>query len=170
MLKLKYSAVAVFISFFLNGQHPVINEAVNNPFNLVEDIDGDFPSWVELCNPTSKAIVLDKYYLSPAENDLQRYRIHDEILYPNTYTVIAFSGKNRVDWKNIHANFEWTNLQQRLYLSDSLGNVIDFLEMPGLPYDRSYGRKTDGDTVWQAFAEPSPGAANAGQPVYTPSK
>lgn len=149
------------------AQNIVINEACNNAFVSVEDSDGDFPNWVEIYNPLPVAVNLNQYYLSNAANDLWKYQCPDSILFPGEFALVLLSGKNSVD-DAIHANFVWTNNQQRLYLSDINGQIVDDIQVPELPYDRSYGRETDGNPPFIVFASPSPGSSNNGRPAFVP--
>lgn len=159
--------LALMASQILLAQNIVINEATNNAFVSVEDSDGDFPNWVEIYNPLPVAVNLNQYYLSNAANDLRRFQCPDSLLFPGEHVLVLLSGKDRVD-EAIHSNFEWTNNQRRLYLSDVNGQVVDQVSVPDLPYDKSYGRETDGNTPFIVFATPSPGATNNGQSALVP--
>lgn len=165
---------ALFFLIVMTGpvslaQNIVINEATNNAFVSVEDSDGDFPNWVEIYNPLPVAVNLNQYHLSNAANDLRMYRCPDSLLFPGEFALVLLSGKNRID-DAIHANFIWTNNQQRLYLSDINGQIVDNIQVPELPYDKSYGRETDGNTPFILFANPSPDASNNGKPAFVPQR
>lgn len=151
----------------LHGQNLVINEAMNNAFISLEDENGDFPNWVEIYNPLPAAVNLKDYYLSPAANNLLNYQLPDSLLLPGDHTVVLLSGKNKISDFS-HANFKWSNIQNRLYLSTSTGQIIDEITMPELSHDVSYGRETDGASSFVAFSEPSPGASNNSRSQYTP--
>lgn len=163
--------VILYIVFLANqfmlGQNLVINEATNNAFISIEDSDGEFPNWVEIYNPLPIAVNLNDYYLSNAANDLRKYRLPDSLLYPGEFTLVLLSGKNRID-DAIHANFEWTNNQRRLYISNGAGQIVDEVFMPVLPFDKSFGRETDGAASFIVFAQTSPGTSNNGKTAFTP--
>lgn len=161
--------VYIFISTILSAsaQNLVINEAMNNAFVSVEDSDGDFPNWVEIYNPLPVAVNLSDYFLSPAANDLMRYQLPDSTLFPGEYTLVLLSGKDRKS-DFIHANFSWRDIQRRLYLSDRNGQSIDEIFMPNVPYDKSFGRETDGGASFITFNTPSPGSSNNGNTPFTP--
>lgn len=64
---------------------------------------------------------------------------------------------------SFHTNFRLDADGERLRLVDPAGRTIDQLRFPRLPRDVAWGRTRDGG--WAYFAEPTPGAANTGEPA-----
>ncbi|TVQ78886.1 MAG: T9SS C-terminal target domain-containing protein [Flavobacteriales bacterium] len=146
---------------------PVINEACNHYFNSVVDREGDGSAWVELYNPTDSVISMNAWYLSSDTFNLRMYPLPDTLIYPGKFLLIALSGKYSSNTYIIDGHFAWSKDQPRLFLSDSVG-VRDQIHMPDLPYDHSYGRVSDGDSLWEAFRLPTPGATNFGAKRFVP--
>ena len=48
-------------------------------------------------------------------------------------------------------------------LGDAQMNVIDYIALPSMNENESYGRKTDGDQTWQIFRQYTKGTANTGE-------
>ncbi|UCD49215.1 MAG: hypothetical protein JSW27_16990 [Phycisphaerales bacterium] len=65
-----------------------------------------------------------------------------------------------------HVSFRLNKAGESIALYDVDGHtLIDSVHFASQADDFSYGRQTDGGDQWQAFAEPSPGAANSSHPA-----
>ncbi|MBU1679065.1 MAG: CotH kinase family protein [Bacteroidetes bacterium] len=65
----------------------------------------------------------------------------------------------RIESAEIHTNFKLDSSGESLYLSDTLGGIIDSVSVIPLQPDYSYGRLLNGNE-WRIFDSPSPGFAN----------
>jgi hypothetical protein len=150
------------------GQSLVINEAVNNHFISVEDFDAEFWAWIELCNASAVPLDLSHYYLSNTPTLPLRFRLPSVILPPGGRRLVLFSGKHIQQGTFIHSNFVWDRRQDEMYLYDTLGQLLDFVRVPALPFDHSWGRRSDADSVWQAFRIPTPATPNHWGTIFHP--
>lgn len=142
------------------AQSLVINEAVNNHFISVRDFDGDFWAWVEIHNRGNQPIELSDYYLTNTLSQPIRYALPALQLQPGSRRLVLFSGKDTQQGTFIHANFTWDRRQNVMYLLDSAQQLVDHVRVPELPFDHSWGRQSDGDSIWMAFSTPTPGTPN----------
>lgn len=115
-------------------------------------IGGEYYDLVELKNATDSPIKLSDYCLSDKSSNLSRYVLPDVTLAAGEYYVVACDGKN-------YAPFKISSKGEKLYVStETDGTVVDALEIPAVPANRSFGRGADGTLVY--FATPTFGKAN----------
>lgn len=128
----------------------IITEVIssNSKYNA---IDGEYHDLVELKNATDSPIKLSDYCLSDKSSNLSRYILPDVTLAAGEYYVVACDGKK-------YAPFKISSKGEKLYVSKIDGTVIDALEIPAVPANRSFGRSSDGTLVY--FADPTFGKAN----------
>ena len=60
----------------------------------------------------------------------------------------------------LHANFKLSGQGGTLVLADPNGNIADNIEFPYLKANHSYGRISDGSSIWQYFGQPTPETQN----------
>ena len=60
----------------------------------------------------------------------------------------------------LHTNFKLSSSGEKLYLYDSDKNIIDYINIPSLGMDNSYGRLPDGSNNLFIMTQPSPGYKN----------
>jgi len=88
-----------------------------NEFMAVNDIglddeDRDESDWIEIYNPGTDTVDLDRWYLTDDDDDLTQWAFPQVMLGPDAYLVVFASGKNRRDPLGIlHTNF---NLNARV--------------------------------------------------------
>jgi hypothetical protein len=63
----------------------------------------------------------------------------------------------------LHTNFMIKASGENLYLNDSLGQVVDFLNATVIPPEISFGRQPDGTSNWFFFNEATPESSNTTQ-------
>lgn len=89
-------AFAVFFlvnSLFAQGTL-VINEIMGSNSRIFDE-DGDAPDWVEIYNPTGRAIDLEGYGLSDKPGNLKRWVFPERAIGPGEHLVVFASGKDR---------------------------------------------------------------------------
>ena len=103
--------------------------------------DGD---WIELYNPTEKAINLSGLYLSDDELNLTRWAFPDvEIAPGSTFTVVCKNNSEKSALKKYQTNFS-LKTGENLYFSDSNGNIISSVSVVDMDDDQSLSRGLDG--------------------------
>lgn len=138
----------------------VINEflARNNSSN--SDDNGEYDDWIEIYNPTLKAVNLSGMYLSDDPGNLTRWRFpaNDVLLDSKAYLLVWCD--NDLGQSGWHTNFKLDGDGEYIFLSASDGvTITDSLSFDAQQTDISYGRTPDGADIWD-FMQPSPNAAN----------
>ena len=109
-------------------------------------------NWVELKNMSSEILYPQDYYLSDDKDELQLLRLSGTVLAPGEKVVIPISREM--------ARFSLSSQEDELYLSDTEGNILDYVSLRDIPYECSYGRM-EGERGWFFFALPTPGESNS---------
>ncbi|MFC1650028.1 lamin tail domain-containing protein [Candidatus Latescibacterota bacterium] len=73
---------------------PVINEIMSINTSTIQDIDGDYPDWIEIYNPDSSPVDLDGYGLSDDPDDLLKWVFPKYSLKSGEYMLIFASDKD----------------------------------------------------------------------------
>lgn len=118
--------------------HLLINEVVADNLSTLKDENGVYADWIELYNPTERAIDLKGYYLSDSKNDLSKWAFPDVRIESGGY-LIVFCDKN-TNPGNLHTNFLLNADKETIYLSDANETVIDSIRLENQQCDISYGR------------------------------
>ena len=118
--------------------------------------------WIELYNSSSQTINLSQYALTDDFGQLYKYPLPDQELKPGQYIVILLSDDptNLKDGYPI-LPFNLSAEGERLYLSKD-GNVVDFVFLPAMQADMSYGRP-DGEITFTVLEKPTVKKANSGE-------
>ena len=118
----------------------VLNElaAINSWYWM--DPQGDNDDWVELYNNSTSTVSLNGYYLSDDNTRLKKWMFPNVSIAPNDY-LIVWADKDTLD-TGLHANFKLSATGEAVFLSDSLGNLIDEI---------SFGTQTAGSITYGRF-------------------
>lgn len=116
---------------------------------------GSVPGFIEFRNQQKRDLSLDGYYLSDEEDNLQKYLLDGYTIPGKGYLVID------VDASLLPADPLLYGVQ--LYLSDSSGNVLQYLAVPPLDKEKTYSLQPDGS--WH-ISDPSPMADNLEGVLY----
>lgn len=149
--------------------NPVINEFMaSNVASGIVDECGDTDDWIELCNTSGKQLQAGDYGLSDDSTRLYRFSLPDTQLPPGGYLLIwADDEPQQGKW---HAPFKLSATDgEEIILTHIDGRIVDRIQffprnrnpIARVP-DESYGRFSDGDTLWVQQDTPSPGVANIG--------
>ena len=98
-----YIVTCLILSLFVSiasAQQPVLNEIMASNATTIADIDGDYPDWIEIFNPTSSPLNLTGYALSDDSTNLLKWIFPEVILQPQQFLLVFASGKNRRLWAN----------------------------------------------------------------------
>ena len=120
----------------------------------------NFDGWVELYNPTNKAVELSGLYLSDNSSDLTQWNA------PATIGAIPAHGFKTVwfDSNALNGNQATFKLDVdggSLYISDASGSIIAEATYPEAMERVSYARTTDGGNTWALTSTPTPASSNA---------
>lgn len=129
----------------------LINEVISSNTKYVKT-NGDYFDMIELVNDSDKTINLAEYYISDSAKKPMKYQLPDIELAPGDYYTLIASGKGGDE-----VNFKISQDGEKLYVSKENGYIVDAVDLPYIPTDRSYGRY-DGKFVY--FETPTFGSEN----------
>lgn len=154
----------------INGEpvisHIFINELLTENLNGISDFNGDKDDWIEIYNGSQVPVNLGGMYFSNNLSNILTNRIQNTELDSTT----LLPGEFKLFWADnepyegvLHLDFEFDSGSGNIFLSYLLNNVptiIDSTSYHNILPDESYGRKNDGSTIWEVFANPSPEKTN----------
>ncbi len=138
----------------------IINEVMSANVDQFVSPAFNFDGWVELYNPTDKAVELSGLYFSEDDTDLRQWYT------PNTIGTVPAHGYKTVwfDSSGINANQATFKLSMgggSLYISNANGEILAEATYPEAMERISYARTTDGGDTWGLTATPTPGDSNS---------
>ena len=114
--------------------------------------DGYFGSdYIELYNASNEAISLEGWYLSDDESDLLKNRISNIAIPAKSYVVFYADGGTSGEENSL--NFKISSSGEKIFLSDSEGELVDSIVIPELKYGEVYAREKDGLEKWSVMEE-----------------
>lgn len=114
--------------------------------------DGYFGSdYIELYNSSNQEVNLDGWYLSDDESNLLKNRISGVVIAANSYAV--FYSNSEMEEEDYRINFKVSSLGEKIFLSNSEGELVDSILVPELRYGEVYARDTDGGNQWNIKEE-----------------
>ena len=142
----------------------VITEVMAINHGTLADEDGDFADWIEVYNAGETSVLLEGWYLTDAEWNLQRWEFPKITLPAGEFIVVFASGNNRRDRDSeLHTNFKLSGFGETVALVDPDGvTVVSEYDLDGQQSDVSYGLSPDFRTQ-RFFTTPTPGERNTEQ-------
>lgn len=138
----------------------LLNEICSNNFSVGENEYGNYCDYIEIYNPTNQDKALDGYYLSDDKKILCKYTLQGKVVPAESYLVIWLDNKNNSDEQNIELKISAEG--ESVYLvKEENEEIIDYIYVPKLAYNTSYGRVEDGNALWRIM-QPTLGATNVG--------
>ncbi len=115
--------------------------------------------WIELYNASQEAVNLGEYFLTDDGGELCRYPLPEQTLNAGEYCVILLSerGMNLIRGYPV-LPFNLSSDGETLYLSKG-NEIVDYVFLPSLPTDTSYGRASDAAT-YSTLSNVTPGSKN----------
>ena len=115
--------------------------------------------WMELYNGSDREIQLSDYCLTDSKGTLSLYQLPEQVLAPGEYCVILL----KEDMTNLAKGYGAIPMNlsangETLYLSRE-GQVVDYVFLPALSVDISYGRS--GREPFTTLLTPTPGQPNS---------
>lgn len=142
----------------------IINEIMSRNVDSFLDPSYNFGGWVEIYNPTNKAISLANYYYSDDPSNLMKWHLaHDLGAVPaHGFKNLWFGHNDRYhkDYQQVNDKLDCDG--GTVYLSDDEGNLIASQEYPAGIDRASWARLTDGSNEWGWTSTPTPEASNYG--------
>ena len=136
----------------------IINEICAKNKSNLNDRSGDYPDWIELYNPTDKAVNLAGAGLSDDADNPLKWVFPSVNIQPKGYLVVFCSDKDTTS-PELHTNFKISGGNEELILSTADGKKIDSVVVPILDDDETYGIHTDNTLK---ILSATPGADNSG--------
>jgi hypothetical protein len=138
------AALALVLAPKVQASEPVfISEFLAKNANGLQDEDGDYSDWIEICNSSTNIVNLGGWFLTDTAGDLTKWRIPSTNVPPSGFQLVFASGKNRaVPGLPLHANFSLSANGEYLALVKPDGRSIasDFApQFPPQYADISYG-------------------------------
>ncbi len=139
----------------------VINEIQVANIDMFVDPSFNYGGWVELFNPTDKAVSLNSLYVSDDAANLTKYNLGRVrgVIPAKGYKVLWFDHCNSQFPSQIDFKLDFDG--GIFFISDANGQLITSQEFPMAIPRTSYARMVDGSGEWGYTAEPTPGRSNA---------
>lgn len=125
------------------NQDVVINEVMSANTYSVADQDDEYDDWIELYNTTNATIDLSRWILTDNPDNLDKYRIPQGTTIPSNGYLIVWADEDGKQ-QGLHANFKLSASGEPLILLDSIGQMVDSVEIPALQDDVAYARQPNG--------------------------
>ncbi len=123
--------------------------------------------WIEIYNSTDTAVDLTGYGLSTNEDTVE-YTFPATTLKPGGYLLVYCTGTEQaISGKTLKTSFRLKNSGETLYLSNSLGYIIDIFSTGKQRNGYSSGRDETNPSTRVFFSKPTPGKANNVSAVYS---
>ena len=138
-----------------------VNEAMPVNASLIADEGGAFEPWIEIYNGSTGTIDLGGMYLTDDYGIPNKWQIPAAtLIQPDSWLVVW--ADNEPEGGSLHASFRLNVDGGAVGLYSSALDLVDYLNYPAVPEDRSYGKFPDGMWACRQFDTATPGAANQG--------
>lgn len=153
--------------------HLVINEVQVANLDLFRDHSNNYGAWVEIYNPTSVAVKLDRMSIQHTDADGETTRTGLTTTHGSVpaggYAVLWFDHHSSTGYYGSGATkqipYKLSVDGGRLELLSSLKEVVDAVDFPPAIPRASYIRTSDGAGAWAYTSRPTPGTSNNGMPT-----
>ncbi len=169
-MKHNYRNFSVFLTIFLSvilsgiNAQVVINEYSCSNLSSFTDNYGQYEDWIELYNSGTSSVDIGGYYLSDNPNDSLKWQFPENVtIQAAGFLKIWVTGRDEVSGNNYHTNFKLTQTKdntESIVFSNSLGEILDQLQLNITRKEHSRGRTTDGSADWSIYLNPTPGNSN----------
>ena len=144
------------------AENIIINEIQTANIDMFVDPSFNYGGWVELYNPTDKAVSLNFLYVSDDAANLTKYNLGRErgVIPAKGYKVLWLDHCNNQFPSQVDFKLDFDG--GTFFISDADGQLITSQDFPMAIPRTSYARMADGTGEWGRTAEPTPGRSNAG--------
>ena len=141
----------------------VLNEICSNNFSVGKNEFENYCDYIEIYNTTKQDVVLDGYYLSDNKEELCKYSLQGKVVPAEGYLIVWLD--NIVDETIQGTELKISAEGESVYLvKEDKEEIIDYVYVPKLIYDTSYGRVVDGQADWEIL-KPTLGTTNVGAEI-----
>lgn len=153
----------LFAQVQIFGQAIVINEFMASNSTTIADEKGNYNDWIELYNASNEDVNLDGFALSDDISDYGKWKFPNVVIQSNNFLLIFASGDDVISPnQQLHTNFKIKQTGEPLFLTNSDGLVLSFIEPVFVPNDQSFACITDGNEKMTIADKPTPNASNNG--------
>ena len=137
----------------------VINEVCAKNKKSLKDADGDYSDWVELYNPSSKAVNLEGAGLSDDAGKPLKWTFPSVNIQPKGYLIVFCSDKDTTK-KELHTGFKLSSGNEQIILSSPDGKEVDSVVIAAGDDDVTFGRYPEGGDKFMLL-DATPGTSNS---------
>ena len=149
------------------GSHIVITEIMPANKGVLCSSDGNYYDWIEVYNPTDKAVNLQGYSLSDKVKKPTAFVFPSMMLEPGKFVVVFASGLKASEVKDaaeLHASFSISSAGgETVLLSDPNGKELQAVAMPAVGNNMTYASDMASTEKWSIRDKPSPGFPNTNE-------
>ncbi|MFM7217103.1 MAG: CotH kinase family protein [Bacteroidota bacterium] len=144
----------------------VLNEVQAANTSTITNEECKHRDWIELHNLTTQTLGLDHLYMSDDPADLLKWSFpRTAYIEPNGYLLVWADDINEL-YLDYHTNFNLSAAGERLFLCDSLGNILDSASFTSQFSNHSLSRCQDGTGPFLDNGTPTPRVVNDCSGVY----
>ncbi len=136
----------------------VINEVCAKNKSSLKDKDGENSDWIEIYNPSDKAVNLEGAALSDDAAEPLKWIFPSVNIQPKGYLVVFCSDKD-LKTPELHTGFKISSGSEQLILSGPDGKLIDSVIVAESGDDVTYGRYPQGGDTYKLLSA-TPGETN----------
>lgn len=142
-----------------NAPSVVINEFLALNEQGITDPSGAHEDWLELHNPGDTALLLDGYFLTDDLAEPDQWALPSVVIEPGGFLLLWCDGDPEEG--ALHGPMRLAAGGEEIGLYEG-EHLVDSIVFGPQEADVSTGRRVDAGLPWITFAEPTPGATNAG--------
>ena len=136
-----------------------INEVMPSNSATIADPSGEFDDWIEIYNPSTRAVSLEGYALTDDPREPQRSVVGEGVVVEPGGYALLWADRQSAQGPT-HLGFRLNAGGEVLELTAPDGSVVDLFEYLRAPTDFSFARFPDGEGALTLCAQPSPGRSN----------
>lgn len=137
----------------------VINEVCVDNFSDYDTQKLGYTDWVEIRNISGDAVDLSQFCISDDLKNLRQYALDGILGAGEKVTVLCDKDASKYTGDMLMAPFSLNSENDRLYLSEASGRIIDYTPLKNIPFGKTFGR-IDGKNGFFYMYEKSPGLPN----------
>ncbi len=148
---------------FTTGRFLRINEVMSHNVTTIAGPNdpNEYPDWIELFNPTDTLVDLGALYITDDARTQMKFRLSPGLtIEPHGFLLLWADG--HTEEGPTHLSFKLAREGEALGIYDAhTSQWIDFILIPALGPDQSFGRRPDGGETWTIDSHPTPAHPNA---------
>lgn len=144
------------------SQRLEINEVMTENINTFPDEMGSFNDWIEIYNGSGSNVNLQSFYLTDNIQNWNKWKLPNQTHLNATFRT--YWADNQPELGNTHCSFALSNGNENVFLFqiiDGFPKLVDFVILPNIPANQSFGRVTELSELWMTFENTTPNAPNS---------